>query len=73
MKQIVLYLITYACVTTTVAGVVQIEIHKKPGGGNTSPSSTLRPTTSTPGDDDFVELRRKCENSKRKRNVSHSY
>lgn len=57
MKQIVLYLITYACVTTTVAGVVQIEIHKKPGGGNTSPSSTLRPTTSTPGDgdDDFVE------------------
>lgn len=28
MKQIVLYLITYACVTTTVAGVVQIEIHK---------------------------------------------
>ena len=56
MKQIVLYLITYACVTTTVAGVVQIEIHKKPGG-NTSLNSTIRPTTSTPadGDDDFVE------------------
>lgn len=39
MKRIVFYLITYACVTASVAGVIQIEFHKKPG--NQPSSSTV--------------------------------